>query len=314
MEIRVTLCMPTRTLIVVFLVLLLAQIDAWTPIGHHILRTPVERSKEELARATASASALVATTLLPASKSMAEDANRPEITHKVKLDIKIANYTEESIGTNKGATGSGSLIIGLYGKEAPRSVNLFLNTVRGDGLKTPSFFNAQFQRITPLGLLEMDKVRGVNKIDLAGSESYEYMGSVLNEYKPILETNGIHHSRAGLLTRKQLSSTPEFSITTKDILRSEDVQELDTFRCVFGEILEGIETLNAIKNIPLYTYQTATGYAGGKKGIESKLADQWFAAQREFYVNVGKALGDTRAVDLRGKLLRRVVIKTSEIL
>ena len=140
------------------------------------------------------------------------------------------------------------------------------------------------------------------------------MGNVLNDYKPILENNGIHHSRAGLLTRKQLSSTPEFSITTKDILSSDELKELDSFHCVFGEIMEGAKTLDAIKDIPLYTYQTATGYAGGKKGVESGIADKWFSAQREFYVNAGKTLGDTRAVDLRGKLLRRVVVKRSEVI
>ena len=47
----------------------------------------------------------------------------PVITSKVYLDIKIANYTEESTGTNKGADGSGRVVFGLYGKEAPDSVN-----------------------------------------------------------------------------------------------------------------------------------------------------------------------------------------------
>jgi hypothetical protein len=38
----------------------------------------------------------------------------PEITNKVYIDIKISNYTEESIGTNKGAQGSGRIVIGNY--------------------------------------------------------------------------------------------------------------------------------------------------------------------------------------------------------
>ena len=46
----------------------------------------------------------------------------PLITSKVYLDIKIANYTEESTGTNKGADGSGRVVFGLYGKDAPDSV------------------------------------------------------------------------------------------------------------------------------------------------------------------------------------------------
>ena len=47
---------------------------------------------------------------------------QPEITNKVYLDIKIANYTEESTGTNRGADGSGRVVFGLFGKIAPDSV------------------------------------------------------------------------------------------------------------------------------------------------------------------------------------------------
>ena len=77
--------------------------------------------------------------------------------------------------------------------------------------------NAQFARITTLGLLEMDKVRGVNKMTIGGSEQFEFMGNLLTDYKPLLENSGVHHDRRGLLTRKQLTSTPEFSITTLQV-------------------------------------------------------------------------------------------------
>ena len=159
----------------------------------------------------------------------------------------------------------------------------------------------------------MDKVRGLNEINIAGTSQWEYKGNVLSDYKPVIESNGIHHDRFGLLTHRQLSSTPEFSITLKDgeELSHEDLNTLDSFHSVFGEVLEGKEVLQAIKAIPLYTYETKTGYAGGKKGVESDIADKWFAAQREFYVGVGKSFGDQRAVDLRGKLLRRTVVKSA---
>jgi hypothetical protein len=38
----------------------------------------------------------------------------PVITNKVFIDIKIANYTEESTGTNKGADGSGQMVLGTH--------------------------------------------------------------------------------------------------------------------------------------------------------------------------------------------------------
>jgi len=158
----------------------------------------------------------------------------PEITDKVYLDVKIANYTEESIGKNKGAMGSGRLLIGLYGKVAPLSCKIFMDTIQSDGSLIPSYRNSQLSRITDEGLIELEKIRGLNTILLAGTDQYEYDGNLM-DYKPILESNGIKHSRLGLLSRRQLSSTPEFGITLKPS------SELDSFHVVFGTILEGKE-------------------------------------------------------------------------
>ena len=63
-----------------------------------------------------------------------------------------------------------------------------------------------------------------------------------------------------------------------------------------------------------YSYQTSTGFAGQEKGVESQLADKWFESQKSFYVGLGRAFGDKRAVDRRGKLLRRVrIIGTGKV-
>jgi len=237
-----------------------------------------------------------------------DGAPKPQITDIVYLDIKIANYTEESVGTNKGASGSGRIAVGLYGKAAPKAVALFLSTVASNGEASPSYINSQFTKISPEGLLEMERVRGVNKIDIGGSEQYEYMGNVLTSFVPIIESNGLLHNRKGLLTRRQLTATPEFGIT----LSNTPALELDMLHSVFGEVLEGLEVLDAITNIPTYSYTTATGYGGKEKGkfLEiDNVADKWFQGQKEFYVNLGRSFGDGRAIDQRGKLLRRVVIK-----
>lgn len=241
-------------------------------------------------------------------------AGVPEITDKVKLDIKIANYTEESIGRNRGATGSGSVTIGLYGKASPEHVKRFMNVIRGDGVETPNYGNALFYKITPTGLLEMDKVKGIRKVNIAGQEQYEYNGNILSGYTPLLENNGLSHNRKGLLSAKQLASTPEFSITLNDKPSKDELNELDTFHCVFGEVLSGFDVLQAIYELPTYSYQTSTGYGGRERGVESGIADKWFSSQREFYVNVGKSFGDTRAVDLRGKVLKRVQIKGFQVI
>lgn len=73
-----------------------------------------------------------------------------------------------------------------------------------------------------------------------------------------------------------------------------------------------MEVIDAITKIDRYTWTTKTGYAGKPKGKNKgtdNLADQWFEGQKEFYLNVAKGFGDERAVDQRGKLLRRVMVK-----
>jgi len=225
----------------------------------------------------------------------------PEITHKVYLDIKIANYTEESVGTNKGAKGSGQVVFGLYGKDAPDSVKLFLSLVDSDGISSPDYYGSQFTRVVDGQLLEMDKVRGISPISIGGTDALEFKGNIL-PYKPIVETNSIRHDRAGLLTRRQLAAGPEFGITLAP------APSLDTLHLVFGRIIEGSEVLEAISNIRTYSYKTTTGYVGQRKEnepMEGGIADKWFEGQKELFVGLGKSFGDQRAVDQRGKLLRR---------
>lgn len=219
-----------------------------------------------------------ASTLLHAQEVSAAD--EPEITDRVFLDIKIANYTEESIGRNLGATGSGMLVLGLYGKAAPLSVKRFLSTVTGDGETAPSYYNTIFSRVTPdSSVLEIEKVPGVNKVYLAGSEQYEYQGNYLADYYPILEPTAASHSCRGLLTRKKLTVGPEFGITLNAN------PKLDDFNIVFGRVLSGKEVLDAIAEVPVYTYKTKTGYVGTSKSGNSasdELADKWFEGQKKF--------------------------------
>lgn len=238
---------------------------------------------------------------IPKAKASIE-LSQPQVTHKIFLDIKIANYTEESVGTNKGATGSGRLVIGLYGKDSPESVKNFLCTLDGNGLDRPNFIRSQFSRVQDDVLLEVEKVKGINKINIGGADAFEYQGNILADYKPILETNNLLHDKKGLLTRRQLYDGPEFGITLGA------ATSLDGFHVVFGRVLEGLDVIDALAAIPKYTYKAASGYVGtGSDGV----ADKWFESQRKFYVSLGQSLGDTRAVDLRGRLLRRVLIQGS---
>ena len=119
---------------------------------------------------------------------------RPRITDKVYMTIRIANYTEESVGKNKPGAGSGRIVFGLYGQSAPQSCKLFLDVIKSDGESTPSYYNSQFSRINEDGLLELERVRSLNIIELAGQEQYEYAGNLM-PYSPILENTGLSHDR-----------------------------------------------------------------------------------------------------------------------
>ena len=135
--------------------------------------------------------------------------NEPEVTHRVSIEVKIANYTEESIGSNRGAKGSGVLVVGLYGKEAPAMVKRFLDTVAGDGETKPDYYNSQFSKVTDDHLLEIECVRGIHHVTIGGNEGFEYKGSFLPDYKPVVEANSLRHDVAGLLTHRALGVGPE---------------------------------------------------------------------------------------------------------
>ena len=76
----------------------------------------------------------------------------------------------------------------------------------------------------------------------------------MTDYRPILEQNGIPHSRKGLLTRRQLTEGPEFAVTL------DKAEELDGFHVVFGVVLEGLPVIDAISELPTYSYKTRTGW------------------------------------------------------
>ena len=96
-----------------------------------------------------------------------------KITALAYIDIKIANYTEESRGKNRAALGSGRLIIGLYGEDAPKSVQRFLETITSDGSTLPTYVNTQFTRIVDDTLLQIDYVNKLETINIGKSHTID---------------------------------------------------------------------------------------------------------------------------------------------
>jgi hypothetical protein len=134
--------------------------------------------------------------ILDFTANLSEDSlNLQRITSVVYLDVKISNYTEESVGKNLPARGSGRLVIGLYGNDAPESVKLFTSVVESDGERFPSFFNAQLGRIIDGTYIQMDPIPRLEAFKIAGYEQFQYNGEVLTTLKPILESNALRHNR-----------------------------------------------------------------------------------------------------------------------
>ena len=94
-----------------------------------------------------------------------------------------------------GALGSGRIVIGLFGEDAPFSTQRFLETIQSDGDKLPTFLNSQFSKVTDNCLLQLDDLPRLEVVNIAGTEQFQYGGEILTNYKPILDTNTIRHDR-----------------------------------------------------------------------------------------------------------------------
>eukprot|EP00638_Chattonella_subsalsa_P002538 CAMPEP_0117759204 /NCGR_PEP_ID=MMETSP0947-20121206/15872_1 /TAXON_ID=44440 /ORGANISM="Chattonella subsalsa, Strain CCMP2191" /LENGTH=275 /DNA_ID=CAMNT_0005579613 /DNA_START=130 /DNA_END=957 /DNA_ORIENTATION=+ len=224
----------------------------------------------------------------------------PKITHKVFMEIKIASILDASNNYSSYGDYRGQLVFGLYGKDAPKSTNIMLKFMEGTNEESPTYATGLMTRSTPGVIMEGGKIKNLNPVTLAGVQQYEYRGNIVLVPSAV-EPSPIKHVRRGLLTREVFSNSPEFGITL-DIAPDLD----DGRHTVFGELLEGDEVLQRLEEIPTYSYKSTEP--------EGSLADDWYQAQKRFFVNAGKIAGDQRAVDQTGKLLRKVEIKNCGIL
>jgi len=108
------------------------------------------------------------------------------------------------------------------------------------------------------------------------------------------QVNDLKHSQRGLLTRRILNAGPEFGVTLAA------APSLDGSWEVIGELQQGGELLHLIEELPFIT----------GKSVEQpgSLAEQVFQAQKSVFSSLSKSVGDSRASDRTGQLLRRVEI------
>ena len=152
---------------------------------------------------------------------------RGEVTSKVFLDLRILkDYNKEVL--EDGAV-RGRVVIGLYGKEAPKTVAHFLQFFPKAGDR-PSYSTGAFFRHEPGKWLEGGRISGLFPTQLAGSESFEWNGGVYPLKAPV-EANELHHDRKNLLSHKKFNAGPEFAVllspgTHAGIMRASHVSVL----------------------------------------------------------------------------------------
>jgi len=282
------------------LLLLLHDALALRPSSNSLGRRPLVHLALASAAVGSDGSASHAAVVAP---DKAQKAAPPTVTQKVFLDLRI--ITRFDVEVLEDAAVRGRLVCGLYGKDAALGAERFVDFVRGtvgqfrDSGDGPSYRSSGFERISPGELLEGGRIAGLQQEPFAGVLEYQFRSRLL-PLRPLLEANELRHQRRGLITRRLLEAGPEFGVTLGPAPRLDGGWE------VIGEVLSGGELLEQIEALPFVT---------GKSLEEpGSVADEVFKAQKKVFSSLSKGLGDTRAKDRTGQLLRRVEITNCGLL
>ena len=195
----------------------------------------------------------------------------------------------------------GRLTFGLFGEEAPLGAKKFLSFVDGNpgtfatSGGGPSFASGAFDRLRPGVVIEGGRINGLQTTEFAGQQEYEFMSRVMM-LRPVLEGNDLKHDRRGLLTRDIFNAGPEFGVTLAA------APALDGKHEVIGQLeannQENEQLLTLLEGLPYITGVSREG--------EGTAANAVFQTQKQFFSTLSKAVGDKRAEDRTGLLLRRV--------
>ena len=193
----------------------------------------------------------------------------------------------------------GRLEFEIFGDDAPAAAANFLSFVRGDigqFAKTPgegpSYRQGAFTTLEPGVLLQGGRINGLKLGEFGGEPVWEF-GTRPVPVKAVVEANDLSHDRRGLLTRKQFQAGPEFGITLGPATSLNGGWE------VFGRVSSDESgLLKLMEGLPYIT--------GRSLEEPGSVSDGIFNAQKGLFGGLAKGMGDARAEDRTGRLLRRV--------
>jgi cyclophilin family peptidyl-prolyl cis-trans isomerase len=197
-----------------------------------------------------------------------------EVTDKIYLDIKGLPAGEGEVPTTK------RIVIGLFGKDSPQSAEQLKKLVSDAGL--PATCKPKEERMMQREQLEANKVYNSCIETQAKGVNYDYaqiwrvikgeridIGSVAGRFvareSPTwgeTASNGLKHDRAGLVSVRR-GSDSGFGFTVYPGGKG-NIADLDENHIILGQIVEGMDIIEALNNIPVVTsakvnYMALTG-------------------------------------------------------
>jgi cyclophilin family peptidyl-prolyl cis-trans isomerase len=255
---------------------------------------PVRTVQQPLSVTRRFALALAASALLlPVLPSLATDLPdaapfSPQELTRTALDATVTDraYLDVSIGGRQ----SGRIVIGLFGREAPASVDAFkavcCSALRNRSGRTVGYPYSQAWRVVRDVRVDMGRVKQVDEINQSSGTPQRQI--VLINVPENREVNDLNHNVAGSVSVRRGGGQFEFVITPKDGPNP----ALDAENIVIGRVLEGMDTVAAMNIVPT-----------NEKTFRDSMR------------SVGKVIGDGRAkLDLESKPLQKIVIKDSGII